>query len=122
MLARAARADEAMLGALVALDLGVLERRPIGNAIQKARDVALGDVGDQYVLEFGRARMPGDDAHGTPPSGLGGELRRLGRAGKPAVAQLGILAPSVFAPVKVAPPRLASVRSAPVDRRWSNRP
>src|SRR5262249_14428751 len=63
VLARAAGADEAMLGALVALDLGILERRPIGLLLFEAADIALHDVLDRNADEFGRARMAGN-AHG----------------------------------------------------------
>src|SRR5438132_1870491 len=42
MLARAAGADEAMLGAAVALNLGVLEGFPIGCLVAKPADIALG--------------------------------------------------------------------------------
>jgi hypothetical protein len=42
--AGAAGADEAMLGAAVAFNLGILESRPIGLLVAKAPDIALGDL------------------------------------------------------------------------------
>ena len=60
MLAGAAGADEAMLGALVALDLGVGERGPIGLLVAEAADIFLHDLFDRNALELLRARMAGD--------------------------------------------------------------
>src|SRR5260370_421151 len=54
---RPARADEAMLRALEAFDLGILERGPIGLAIRETRNVALNDGIDRHALEFLRARV-----------------------------------------------------------------
>jgi len=53
VLAGAAGADEAVLRALVALGLRILERGPVGLAIAKARDVA-----GRNLLQ----RQPGDDS------------------------------------------------------------
>ena len=63
MLAGAAGADEAVLRALEALDLGVLERRPVGALLAEAADEFLHDLLDRHAFEFFRARMAGD-AHG----------------------------------------------------------
>jgi hypothetical protein len=63
VLAGAAGADEAMLGALVALDLGILERRPIGLLLAEAADEFLHDVFDRHAHELRRTRMSGN-AHG----------------------------------------------------------
>src|SRR5262245_36703493 len=57
-------ADETMLGALVTLDLGVLEGRPVGLLVAKAPNISCHDVLDRDTFELGRTRMPGD-AHGT---------------------------------------------------------
>src|SRR5262249_37280303 len=64
VLAGTARADEAMLRALVALDLGVLERRPIRLLLAEASDIFLHDVLDWNIDQFGRSRMP-CNAHGS---------------------------------------------------------
>ena len=44
VLARAAGADEAMLRALEALELGVLERGPVRLPVAEARDILLCDL------------------------------------------------------------------------------
>ena len=54
MLAGAAAADEAVLRAPVALDFGVLEGRPVRFAVAEAQDVALGDLVERKILQFGR--------------------------------------------------------------------
>src|SRR5215471_21120266 len=66
VLAGTAGADEAVLGALVALDLGVLERRPVRLLLAEAADVALHDLLDRNADELGRTRMPGN-AHDRSP-------------------------------------------------------
>src|SRR5215831_2529940 len=58
VLAGTARADEAVLRALVALDLGVLERRPIRPLLAEASDIFLHDVLDRNIDQFRRTRMP----------------------------------------------------------------
>src|SRR5262249_9516615 len=55
-----------VLGALVALDLGVLERRPIRLLLFEAADVFLHDLFDRNADELSRARMP-CNAHGVSP-------------------------------------------------------
>src|SRR5262249_3319193 len=57
VLAGAASADEAVLRALVALDLGVLERRPVGLLLAEAPDILLHDLLDRHADELGRTRM-----------------------------------------------------------------
>src|SRR5262245_30343146 len=57
VLAGTARADEAVLRALVALDLGVLERRPIRPLLAEASDIFLHDVLDRNIDQFRRTRM-----------------------------------------------------------------
>src|SRR6516225_9663164 len=64
VLARTARADEAVLRALVALDLGVFERRPIRFLLAKAPDIFLHDVLDRNIDQFRRTRMS-CNAHGS---------------------------------------------------------
>src|SRR5262244_2384457 len=64
MLAGPARADEAVLRAFVALDLGVFERRPIRFLLAKAPDIFLHDVLDRNIDQFRRTRMP-CNAHGS---------------------------------------------------------
>ena len=66
VLAGAAGADEAVLRALVAFDLGVLERRPVGALLAVAPDEFLHDLLDRHADEFRRARVSGD-AHETAP-------------------------------------------------------
>src|SRR5262245_18520755 len=58
VLAGAAGADEPVLRALVAFDLGVLERRPIRLLFAKAPDVFLHDLLDRDIDQFRWARMP----------------------------------------------------------------
>src|SRR5262245_12254618 len=70
VLAGAAGADEPVLRALVALDLGVLVRRPIRLLLAKAPDVLLHDLIDRNIDQFRRARMP-CNAHGLNSCGLG---------------------------------------------------
>jgi hypothetical protein len=65
VLARAARADEAVLGALVALDLGVLEGGPVADLVAEAADILLHDFCGGNAFEFLRARMP--CGHGGAP-------------------------------------------------------
>jgi hypothetical protein len=64
VLAGAAGADKAVLGAFEALDLGVLERRPVGLLLFETADKPLHDFFDRRVDQFGRPRMP-CDAHGV---------------------------------------------------------
>src|SRR3954471_4871611 len=71
VLAGAAGADEAVLRAFVALDLGVLECRPVRLLLAKAPDKLLHDVLDRDIDQFRRARMS-CDAHGLTP--VEGEL------------------------------------------------
>src|SRR5262249_48383328 len=66
MLAGAAGADKAMLRALVALDLGILERRPIRLAVAKPGHIAVHDLFDRDPDQFLVTGMP-CDAHGTTP-------------------------------------------------------
>src|SRR5215831_18630718 len=66
VLAGAAGADEAMLRALVAFDLGVLEGGPIGLLVTKASDISRHDGLDRNALKLGRTRVAGD-AHGVSP-------------------------------------------------------
>src|SRR5262245_15812735 len=66
VLAGAAGADEAVLGALVALDLGVLEGSPVGLLLAKAPDISRHDVLDRNALKLRRTRMP-CDAHRAAP-------------------------------------------------------
>src|SRR5688500_13440999 len=78
VLARAARADEAVLRALVAVDLCVLERRPVGLAVAKARHVARGDVLERGVGKLGRAGVARGRRTGTLDAHLWwGETRTL---------------------------------------------
>src|SRR3546814_13953166 len=67
MLARASGADEAVLRALVAFDLGVFESRPVRLAVSKARDVAVHDLIEPGILKLGRPGMP-RDTHAHVPS------------------------------------------------------
>jgi hypothetical protein len=53
VLAGAAGVDEAMLGAAVAFDLGVLEGLPIGRLVAEAPDIALGDFLERERGNFG---------------------------------------------------------------------
>src|SRR5215831_8860131 len=64
VLAGTAGADEAVLGALVALDLGVLEGSPVGLLVAKATDIFCHDELDRNTFELGRTRMP-CDTHGN---------------------------------------------------------
>src|SRR5215510_9531149 len=66
VLAGTAGADETMLGALVTLDLGVLEGRPVGLLLAKAPDMFCHDIFDRNAFELGRTRMS-CDAHGAAP-------------------------------------------------------
>ncbi len=63
MLAGAAGADEAVLRALVAFDLGVLECCPIRLLLAEASDIFLHDVFDRNIDQFRRAWMA-CNAHG----------------------------------------------------------
>jgi hypothetical protein len=47
-----------VLGALVAFDLGVLERRPVARLVAEAADVFVHDLFDRNAFEFLRSRMP----------------------------------------------------------------
>ena len=71
VLAGAAGADEAMLRALEAFDLGVLERGPVRLLLAEAADEFLHDLFDRHIDEFRRARMAGN-AHGCAPVKLAG--------------------------------------------------
>src|SRR6185312_7204982 len=66
MLAGPAGADETVLRALEALDLGVLERGPVRRLFAEAADEFLHDLLDRRIDEFRRAGMAGD-AHGCAP-------------------------------------------------------
>ena len=61
---RTAGADESMLGAFVAFNLGVLERRPVGFTVSKARSVAIHDLLQRYADQLLRKRMS-SNAHGS---------------------------------------------------------
>src|SRR5262249_14682444 len=63
VLAGAAGADEAVLRALVAFDLGILEGGPVRLLLPEAADIFRHDLLDRDVDELGRARMAGN-AHG----------------------------------------------------------
>src|ERR1051326_2273422 len=63
VLAGAAGADEAVLRALEALDLGVLERGPVALLLAEAADVFLHYFLDRNAFQFLRTRVAGD-AHG----------------------------------------------------------
>src|SRR5262245_788624 len=63
MLAGAAGADEAVLRALVAFDLGVLECGPVRLLVAEASDIFLHDVLERNIDQFRRAWMP-CNAHG----------------------------------------------------------
>src|SRR5262249_18988956 len=64
VLAGAARSDETVLRALIALDLGVLERCPVRPLLAEAPDVLLHDLLDRNIDQFRRAWMT-CNAHGT---------------------------------------------------------
>src|SRR5215510_5027069 len=64
VLAGTAGADETMLGALVTLDLGVLEGGPVGLFLAKPPDMSCHDLFDRNAFELGRTRMP-CNAHGA---------------------------------------------------------
>src|SRR4030081_2083989 len=70
VLAGAAGADEAMLGAFEAFDLGVLEGRPVRLLLAEAADKFLHDVLDRHADELGRPRMT-CNAHEDLLCGLG---------------------------------------------------
>src|SRR3979490_840200 len=70
VLAGAAGADEAMLGALEAFDLGALEGRPVRLLLAEAADEFLHDVLDRHADELGRPRMT-CNAHEDLLCGLG---------------------------------------------------
>src|SRR5262245_31158864 len=63
VLAGAAGADEAVLRALVAFDLGVLECRPVGAFLAVAPDEFLHDLLDRHADEFRRTGVS-RNAHG----------------------------------------------------------
>src|ERR1700720_31454 len=75
VLAGTASADEAVLGALVAFDLGVLEGGPVRLLVLEAADVFFHDVFERNTFEFFRARVTGD-GHGLLllKWGVGGNL------------------------------------------------
>jgi hypothetical protein len=54
------RGEEAVLGALVAFDLGVLECRPVGLAVAKAGDIFFGDLLQRQVDQLGWPGMAGN--------------------------------------------------------------
>src|SRR5262245_22781873 len=64
--ARAACADEAMLRALVAFDLRVLERRPIRFLLGKAADITLHDLFERETFDLGIA-LVASNAHVISP-------------------------------------------------------
>src|SRR5438552_9269306 len=64
VLAGAAGANEAVLRALVAFDLGILEGSPIGLLLADAADIFLHDVFDRNADEFRRTRVT-CNAHGV---------------------------------------------------------
>src|SRR5262245_36670783 len=64
VLAGAARSDETVLCALIALDLGVLERCPVRLLLAEAPDVPLHDLLDRNIDQFRWTWMP-CNAHGT---------------------------------------------------------
>src|SRR6516165_3797103 len=66
VLAGAAGTDEAMLGTLVALDLGILEGRPVRLLLAEAADELLHDLFDRHAHQLRRARVTGN-AHGGAP-------------------------------------------------------
>src|SRR5271155_4031579 len=66
VLAGGAGADEAVLGALVAFDLGIGERRPIRLLVPEATDIFLHDLFERNAFELFGTRMP-CDAHGRAP-------------------------------------------------------
>src|SRR5690606_22239158 len=76
VLARAAPADEAVLGALEAFDLGILEGGPVGRLVPEPPNVALGNFPDGHVFELGRTGMPG----GSHDVSLFADLRRRAAA------------------------------------------
>src|ERR1700688_5046734 len=63
VLAGTAGADETVLGALIAFDLGVLERGPVRLLVLEAADIFFHDLFERNTFEFLRARMTGD-GHG----------------------------------------------------------
>jgi hypothetical protein len=75
VLAGTAGADEAVLGALVAFDLGILEGGPVRLLVLEAADVFLHDVFKRNTFKFLRTRMTGD-GHGLLllKWGVGGNL------------------------------------------------
>src|SRR5262249_41093640 len=70
VLARAARTDETVLGALVALDLGIFERGPVRFSVGKSGNVLVHDLFQARVGEFCGAGMA--CSHGGPPQSLVG--------------------------------------------------
>src|ERR1700688_2160916 len=79
VLAGTAGADEAMLGALVAFDLGILERRPIRLLLAEAADEFLHDVFDRHIQELRRTRVS-CNAHGWLLRSIHGVTPRVGGA------------------------------------------
>src|ERR1700682_1610787 len=64
VLAGTAGADEAVLGALITFNLGVLEGGPVRLLVLEAADVFFHDVFERDTFKFLRARMTGD-GHGS---------------------------------------------------------
>src|SRR3546814_12600487 len=67
MLARGFGADDEVQRALVAVDRGVCESRPVRRAVSEARDVAVHDLIEPGILKLGRPGMP-RDTHAHVPS------------------------------------------------------
>ena len=59
VLAGAAGADEAVLGAAIAFDLGVLERLPIRHLVAEAADISVGDLVERQGGDLRRHRVAG---------------------------------------------------------------
>src|SRR5262245_17695785 len=66
VLSRTTGADKAVLRALVAFDLRVLQGGPIGPAVAEAPDKSLHDLLDRYTDELGGAGVPCDGHSHTP--------------------------------------------------------
>src|SRR5262249_57409125 len=76
VLAGPARPDEAVLRALVAFDLGVLECRPVRLLLAEAPDIFLHDVLEGNIDQFRRTLMP-CNAHGSLLFQTAETLRRI---------------------------------------------
>src|SRR5262249_6267631 len=106
VLAGTARADEAVLRAFVALDLGVFERRPIRLLLAEASDIFLHDVLDRNIDQFRRTRMP-CNAHGSLLSnGI------VGIESIPALRRQSIKRP-VLMPIRKGPSLVCCLRELP---------